>query len=119
MVTQTYQQAAGGLLEQATAELDAGDVRQASEKGWGAASQMVKAVAELRGWQHRSHASLFATIDRLVQETGDEELRRLFNGAGQLHVNFYENWLSREYVQSGLDDVRRLLELLTPMAEPA
>ena len=69
MVTQTYAQAARHLLEQASAELAQDDVRQASEKGWGAAAQMVKAVAEQRGWQHRQHAALFAAVSRLVDET--------------------------------------------------
>ena len=98
-------------------ELAAGDVRQASEKGWGAAAQMVKAIAELRGWTHSSHGALYAVIDRLVRETGNQDIRRLFNAASTLHVNFYENWMSAEYVQSGLEDVRRLLEMLQSMAE--
>lgn len=98
-------------------ELAAGDVRQASEKGWGAASQKVKAIAETRAWQHRSHVALFSAIDRMANETGQPEIRRLFDVASSLHVNFYENWKSAENVQGGLEDVRRLLELLQPMTE--
>ena len=44
----TYRDSAADLLEQARTELAAGDVRQASEKGWGAAAQSVKAIAEAR-----------------------------------------------------------------------
>lgn len=117
MVTQTYQQAAWAFIEQALDELRAGDVVQASEKGWGAASQMVKAIAEARGWQHRSHAALFSAVDRISRETGQPEIRRLFDVASSLHVNFYENWKSAENVQGGLDDVRQLLEMLQPMTE--
>ena len=117
MTTQTYQQAAWELLEQGMNELAAGDVRQASEKGWGAASQMVKAIAETRGWQHRSHVALFSAIDRIASETGQPEIRRLFDVASSLHVNFYENWKSAENVHGGLEDVRHLLELLQPMTE--
>jgi len=119
MTTQTYQQAAGELLEQGLNELAAGDVRQASEKGWGAAAQMVKSVAELRGWTHNNHGALYAVVDRLVRDTGDQDIRRLFGVASSLHVNFYENWMSAEYVQGGLDDVRRLLEMLQPMVAQA
>ena len=36
MTTVTYLAASRSLLAQARAELDAGDLRQASEKGWGA-----------------------------------------------------------------------------------
>ena len=46
MTTQTYRDASRLLLAQGRAELAAGDVRQASEKGWGAAAQMVKSIAE-------------------------------------------------------------------------
>ena len=53
----TYSHASRELLDQASRELAAGDVRQATEKGWGAAAQMVKAVASRRGWQHNSHSS--------------------------------------------------------------
>ena len=117
MTTQTYQQAAWELLEQGVDELAVGDVRQASEKGWGAAAQMVKAIAELRGWTHSNHGALYAVIDRLVRETENQDIRRLFNAASTLHVNFYENWMSAEYVQGGLEDVRSLLELLQPITE--
>ena len=117
MTTQTYQQAAWELLEEGVDELSVGDVRQASEKSWGAASQMVKAVAETRGWQHRSHVALFSAIDRMASETGQPEIGRLFDVASSLHVNFYENWKSAENVRGGLEDVRRLLELLQPMTE--
>jgi hypothetical protein len=45
MTTQAYHEASMVLLEQAEAELAVGDARQASEKGWGAAAQVVKAAA--------------------------------------------------------------------------
>ena len=35
--------------------LRAGNNIQASEKGWGAAAQGLKAIAEERGWNHNSH----------------------------------------------------------------
>ena len=50
----TYRDSSRLLLEQATRELSAGDLRQASEKGWETAAQIVKAVAAQRGWQHQS-----------------------------------------------------------------
>ena len=49
MATQTYQQASQRFLAQAKQELAAGDLPQASEKGWGATAQILKAVAEQRG----------------------------------------------------------------------
>ena len=47
MTSRTYQVASGQLLRQACEELAGGDVRQASEKAWGAAAQIVKAIDDV------------------------------------------------------------------------
>ena len=88
------------------------DLLQASEKLWGASAQMVKALASSRGWEHSSHRSLFQVIDRLASETQDSELRNLFLEAGQLHTNFYEQWLPSDMVRAGGQRVRILLDRL-------
>ena len=49
MTTRQYQQASAHFLAQAGQELVAGDLPQASEKGWGATAQMLKAIADQRG----------------------------------------------------------------------
>ena len=53
--TQTYRERSRALLAEAREELGAGDLEQASVKGWGAAAQMVKAVADERGMPHEHH----------------------------------------------------------------
>ena len=111
----SYQEAARHLLSQGFAELEAGDVGQASEKGWGAAAQMVKAVAEDRGWRHQTHAALHEIIERIVRETGDNAIGKRFKVAGYLHQNFYENWAGEDSVADGLDEVRDLLDRLEPL----
>ena len=118
MQTLTCQDAARHLLVQGFEELAAGDSRQASEKGWGAAAQMIKAIASHRGWKHNSHAALYRVIGRLVNETGDDSIRGLFSTANALHQNFYENWGDADYVAGGLADVRRLLDKLETVLEP-
>ena len=118
MVAQTYQTASRHLLAQAREELAAGDTRQASEKGWGAAAQIVKSVAAQRGWEHGSHAALYRVVRRLTNETGDREIRRLFDVAGNLHVNFYENWNIAGNVARGIADVERFLDKLEPLVTP-
>ena len=107
-----YRIASRQLLAQGFTELASGDVRQASEKGWGAAAQMLKAVAEQRGWQHNSHGALYRVVDRLVQETGDRDIHTLFGAANGLHVNFYENWATDASIENGLQDMERLLDKL-------
>jgi hypothetical protein len=100
------------LLLKAEEALEEGDLLQASEKFWGASAQMAKAVAAQRGWDHSSHTALFRVIDQLALELGEPGLRKLFLEAGQLHTNFYENWLPVEMVRSGRESVRELLDRL-------
>ena len=64
MTTQKYLESSRSLLSQAKSELTAA-VRQASEKGWGAAAQIVKAIAVHRGWEHQANRELFRAVDRL------------------------------------------------------
>ena len=89
---------------------------QASEKGWGAAAQMVEAMAVLRGWDHNGHAPLFQAVRGVVEETGDGRISELFHIANSLHVDFYENGLPEELVQSGLDNVGELVEKLKQLS---
>ena len=96
----------------ARAYLAANDLLQTSEKGWGAAALRVKSVAELRGWRHTHHGELSQTIDRLVAETGDGQLKSFFNSANALHRNFYEGRWPRSEVRKRLARVGELLRRL-------
>lgn len=89
-----------------------GDYVQSSEKFWGAASQALKAVAAKRGERLRSHRELHGFLAKLVEETGDTELRRLWQSAGMLHQNFYENWLPPSMVKGNVEDVKTFVKKL-------
>ena len=115
MTTERYRQASEHFMQQARVELAAGDLPQASEKGWGAATQMLKAIAEHRGWDHHRHRHYHQTANRLRSETGDGDIRRFFNSASALHENFYENDMDADLVAESLDDVAALLTRLTPL----
>jgi hypothetical protein len=65
------------FLREAEGFLAKGDHVQASEKGWGVAAQMVKAVAAKENLELRSHASLWEYLDKLAEKLQDVELRRL------------------------------------------
>ena len=106
---QQYSDTGREFLARARTYLAEEDLLQASEKGWGAAAQMVKAAAESRGWRHNGHRDLYTTIDRLVEETGDDGIRLAFGSAGQLHTNFYEGWLPHETVEAHLAEVEELV----------
>ena len=91
--TQNYLKLNNKYLEEADALISKDDYVQASEKFWGAAAEIVKAVAAKRGIELKSHGELFNFVSQLKDELGDPELPRLFALASTLHQNFYEDWL--------------------------
>ena len=97
----------------------AGDLPQASEKAWGAATQMLNAIAEQRGWEHNRRRHYLTITSRLRAETGDGDIRRWFNSASALHENFYEDQMMVEDVADGLDDVAALIDKLRPLLAQA
>ena len=115
MNTQQYQQASEHFFVQTRQELADGNFPQASEKGWGATAQVLKAIAERRGWEHNRHRHYHKIISRLRAETSDGDIRRLFNTASALHENFYENAIETDDVADGLDDVEALIGKLLPL----
>ena len=107
--TPSYQRRSRELLAKAYQELDE-DLAQASKKGWGAAAEIVKAIAEQRGWEHRHHRLLTMIVGRLRRETGDQELDRLFDHASALDTNFYEDAYNREAVEWRIREVERFVD---------
>ena len=105
-----YREQSGIYLRQAGEELARGDARQASEKGWGAASQMLKALADVRGWAHRTHNNLYEAARLLSEEANAPQFLALFRMAGRLHTNFYEGHLD-------IDDVAAYLQAVTQFVD--
>ena len=110
MSTTTYREQSRAFLAQASEELERGDLRQASEKAWGAAAQIVKAAAEVRGWEHHRHTLLFRVVRELVDESGDSEIINLFAVAGELHGNFYDELFDAVDIEMRLRGVVLLVE---------
>ena len=100
------------FIRQADEELERGDYLQASEKAWGAATRALKNIAIQRGWDHTRHKHLYRTVTFLLEETQDEDIRRFFNSAEQLHANFYEGWMDEVMVTKNIQDVKLLLDKL-------
>ena len=110
---EAFWEAAEALLDQAEEELRAGDLRQASEKIWGAAALAVKALAlERDGRRLTGHRELWRYVADLSRRLGDGQLRRLWQVASSMHASFYEGWATAEYVEDALDDVRAFVERL-------
>ncbi len=110
--SEQYRTASSTLYDQAMVELEAGDLRQASEKLWGASAQALKSLAERRDWSHGSHGEFYRMIKRLRDEDGEEELAELFQSANTLHVNFYEDWLNESEVRKLAYEVQSFITRL-------
>ena len=86
-----------------------GDLKQASEKSWGAAACALKSIAEQRGWLHQSHALLYDISNQVADELEHSNLREMFEFAKSMHQNFYENWEQEEGVEYAVGRIREYL----------
>ena len=112
-----YRQQSRVFLVKSREYLADGDFDQASEKGWGAASWMAKAVAEAQGWNYSRHDD-FLTY-QAADLSGDVRLRNLRRVANELHGFFYtRNMLLRhDVILEGLDEIEIMLDILQPLTE--
>ncbi|MCE4624541.1 MAG: PaREP1 family protein [Desulfurococcales archaeon] len=104
-----YIEASTTLLEQAEAELEKGDIRQAAEKLWGAAALAVKAYAAQReGVRLTSHGELWSYTRRLKEDLGPW-VYDSWNAATAMHTCFYEGWCTKDHVAEALEKVKKLV----------
>ena len=115
--TQKYAAASSELIGKARDYLQQGDLRQASEKGWGAAAQIVKAVAE--NWKdsdvtHGRHQDLRALVAGLSTANREPDLFLMFAAAQDLHENFYENNVPDYIVNLNVEQTAGFIDRITP-----
>ena len=104
-----YAELSEWCIREAEGYLQRGNNIQASEKGWGAAAQALKAVAEERGWNHGGHRRIVDVAQQVADEQDRQDLLSLFGVAQALHINFYEDWLESSTISTYLEDVKKLL----------
>ena len=116
-----YENQAHEFLARAREYLNAGDLHQASEKGWGAAAHMAKAVAVAQGWEYDTHSDFSVVLNQAWQATGNDRLRALRGIANELHSNFYrrKRHLNAEVIGQDIENVAELVEALALLASPA
>lgn len=110
MSVEDYLRLDGKYLKEAEELLAKGDYVQASEKFWGAAAEVVKAVAAARGITLGTHRSLWEFVHRLSREKPELNLIEGFRAAESLHVNFYEDHLPEEVVKLTVAQVKEFIE---------
>ena len=87
-------------------------LQQASEKLWGAASQIVKAYAQKKDWVHNGHRELFKVVDKISRESEDAEMKNQFSIASALHQNFYEGWLTKGEITENAKVIKEFVDKL-------
>ena len=107
-----YQRLNGKYLKEAEELLEKKDLPQASEKLWGAAAEIIKAVAAKRGMTLGTHRSLALFLIRLNDEHPQLDLVRGFDAAEGLHINFYEDHLPEQIVRIRAAVVKDFVEKL-------
>jgi len=107
-----YLEASFKLIAQAKKELESGDLRQASEKLWGATAFAIKAYAY---WKDRrrltSHRELWEYSEVVANELGEWVLV-VFEQADSEHKNFYEGWAKKKHVEVALKGVEKFIEAI-------
>ena len=117
MLTQEHVQTAREFLADADEEFAAGDVLQASEKMWGAATYAVIAVAQRRCWLYGGHRELVYAVRRLADELADDSLRSEFSTAEGFHANFYHGYLEDFQIEDYRSIVQRFVGRMLSLAE--
>jgi hypothetical protein len=114
-----YRQRSRYFLGKSREYLAEGDLHQASEKGWGAAAWMAKAVAETRGWEYARHEQFNVVLTQARDLTGNYRILELRGLANDLHRNFYtrRRFLDAVDIEASLGLMAELLDLLEPLTD--
>lgn len=112
-----YETQAREFLARGREYLAVGDLHQASEKGWGAAAHMAKAVAEAQGWTYDRHSDFSWVINQAFLKTGNDRLRELRGIPNDLHGNYYvrKRFLDAEIIGKDIESIAEMVELLAPL----
>ncbi len=93
MITSEHIETARKFLLDADREFEQGDILQASEKLWGAASHVVLAEMRQRGIAPSGHKATINAVEQIAYDYEEPSLRSLFTSAEMLHANFYHGFL--------------------------
>ena len=104
------------FLERSKEYLQHGDLHQASEKGWGAASHIAKAVAVENNWPYEHHNQFDSVIVNARQRYRLPRLRDYGKAAHILHQNYYQHpsLLNPVTILEDIDGVEHLVNALAP-----
>ena len=105
------------LLADADREYEAGDMLQASEKLWGAASHVVIAEMKRRGMPTKSHRALVQTVEQFSEEIGDHSLRDMSAIARMFHHNFHNGTMDNYEFIADRPTVHRFMDRMMALSQ--
>ena len=107
------------LLDEANVEFAANKLMKASEMLWGAAAHALIAVALRQGRPYDSHGALKNTAWHLPNIPGQTHWLTEFDAAERYHTHFYHGQLTDRQIQNNRLRVRRFVDRLLVVAQPA
>lgn len=91
---------------------DEGDIVQASEKLWGSVTALLNIVGEKKRMPHYTHRDYWEIMNKIFDDTKDDELLELFALAEKLHANFYHDFIPKHQFPTYSKKLEVLLEKL-------
>lgn len=104
-----YTELSEKYLHDAKMLLSKGDLSQASEKLWGAAVTIVKAIAAQRRKTLKTHEGIKFFLAEIARETKNESVNSISLIAEGLHQNFYENTEHPDSVKKGAKTIKQFV----------
>ena len=108
---------AKNFLERSKSYLAQGDLHQASEKGWGAASHIIKAVAAANGWEYERHDDFESVVVNARQRYRQPGILDMSRAGEALHRNYYKRslLLNASIIREDIQKVERMVNILQPL----
>ena len=117
MLATEHIETAHQFLADADREYQAGDMLQASEKLWGAASHVVIAEMHRREMQASGHRAMVLAVQRFAGELEDPALSDMFAGARALHANFYHGFMEDYEFEIDREKTHRFVNRMLTLSE--
>ena len=108
-----HAQTARDFLAASDREFAAGDHLQGSEKLYGAATQVIIAICQQRGWRYKSHRAMQQAVASIAREYNDDNsadgLTGGFIAAERFHENFFHGHLEDYQREANRPTVHRFV----------
>ena len=104
-----HAQTARDSLAASDREFDAGDHLQGSEKLYGAATQVIIAICQQRGWAYDNRRAMKWAVNELAREIGEPFISGGFIAAENFHRNFFHDHMEGYEMESDRPQVHRFV----------